>query len=453
MSTQTVLPGATNPANRGNLRLKSLSLRELNDSEALSLAIDVTVQDERLQFTSSFDTGTTVNMFSAKGETMEITTLSVGSILAENISASGDFALNALSVGSVTSDLIVDGGGFMPFLSVQEAHVGTLNIFGANTLSVGGNAVFKGGNFSIEGGEGAFTIERQISCGSNIRGQSSLSIGGHGDIANTLSIGSDTTIAGYTSVGGYATIQGAYLEVKGDLSVGGDDTTLDTNLSVSGALAVRQTSVFDQTVSVNGNLTTASKLSVGNAVRLSSILNVMSVSTFHARISVHGPFDVEGTTSIGGAITAADTLSVQGLTTIGTLSAGTSTLNSLAVRQNLSVAGDLIVEGNTITLNTSQVDIEDPIIEIGQGLSGETLAGIKIIKDIVAANNQSGFFRERASDDGNTPSFFAVYEDFNDSDTLNVVKTVGNFRASQLSTSSEAFLGGDLSVGGDITSR
>jgi predicted acyltransferase (DUF342 family) len=450
MSTQTVLPGATNPANRGNLRLKSLSLRELNESESLSLAIDVTVQDERLQFTSSFDTGTTVNMFSAKGDTMEMTTLSVGSILAENISASGNFALNALSVGSVTSDVIVDGGVFTPLLSVQEAHIGTLNIFGANTLSVGGNAVFKGGNFSIEGGEGALTIERQISCGSKITVQSSLSIGGHGDIADKLSIGSNTTIAGYTSVGGYATIQGAYLKVKGDLSVGGDDTTLDTNLSVSGALAVRQTSVFDQTVSVNGNLTTASRLSVGSAVRLSSILNVMSVSTFHARMSVHGPFDVEGTTSIGGAITAADTLSVQGLTTIGTLSAGTSTLNSLAVRQNLSVAGDLIVEGNTITLNTSQVDIEDPIIEIGQGLSGETLAGIKIIKDTVAANNQSGFFRERASDDGNTPSFFAVYEDFNDSDTLNVVKTVGNFRASQLSTSSEAFLGGDLSVGGDM---
>ena len=450
MSTQTVLPGATNPANRGNLRLKSLSLRELNDSEALSLAIDVTVQDQRLQFTSSFDTGTTLNMFSAKGETMEMTTLSVASILAENISASGNFVLNTLSVGSVTSDLSVGGGVFMPFLSVQEAHVGTLNIFGANTLSVGGNAVFKGGNFSIEGGEGALTIERQISCGSKITGQSSLSIGGHGDIADKLSIGSNTTIAGYTSVGGYATIQGAYLKVKGDLSVGGDDTTLDTNLSVSGALAVRQESVFDQTVSVNGNLTTASKLSVGSAVRLSSILNVMSVSTFHARVSVHGPFDVEGTTSIGGAITAADTLSVQGLTTIGTLSAGISVLNQLNVRGNTIIGGDLTVEGTTITLNTSQVDIEDPIIEIGQGLEAETIAGIKIIKDLSVGANQSGIFRERASDDGNTPSFFAVYEDFNDSDTLNIVKTVGNFRASQLSTSSEAFLGGDLSVGGDM---
>lgn len=450
MSTQTVLPGATNPANRGNLRLKSLSLRELNDSEALSLAIDVTVQEQRLQFTSSFDTGTTINMFSAKGETMEMTTLSVASILAENISASGNFALNVLSVGSVTSDLSVGGGAFTPFLSVQEAHVGTLNIFGANTLSVGGNAVFKGGSFSIEGGEGALVIERQISCGSNITGQSSLSVGGHGDIADTLSIGSATTIAGYQSVGGYATIQGAYLEVKGDLSVGGDDTTLDTNLSVSGALAVRQESVFDQTVSVNGNLTTASKLSVGSAVRLSSILNAMDVSTFHSRISVHGPFDVEGTTSIGGAITASDTLSVQGLTTIGTLSAGISVLNQLNVRGNTIIGGDLTVEGTTITLNTSQVDIEDPIIEIGQGLDAEKIAGIKIIKDLSVGASQSGIFRERASDDGNTPSFFAVYEDFNDSDTLNVTKTVGNFRASQLSTSSEAILGGDLSVGGDI---
>lgn len=445
-----IVPSALTPANRGNLRLKSLSLRELSDISSLSLAVDMTVLDERLQFTSSFDNGTSVNMFSAIGSTMEISTLSVSSILAENISASGDFAVNTLSVHAVSSDLSVGGQSFIPVLSVQVAHIGTLNIFEENTLSVGGNVIFAGGEFRVEGAEGKFEVSRTISAGASITGSGSLSIGSTADIAGAISAGSDLTVASYTSIGGFATIQGAYVEVAGDLSVGGDRTVLDTNLSVSGELTVRKDAVFDETVSVHGDVTTASKLSVGSAVRLSSILNVLSISTFHGRVSVHGPFDVEGTVSVGDAITAASTLSVSGLSTFGTLSAGVSTLDRLAVRTNLSVAGDLIVEGNTITLNTSQVDIEDPIIEIGQGLDGETLAGIKIIKDVTATNDQSGFFRERASDDGTTPAFFAVYENFNDTDTLNVVKAVGNFRMAQLSTSSDAFLGGALSVGGKV---
>lgn len=444
-----IIPSALTPANRGNLRLKSLSLRELDDTQSLSLAVDFTVTDQRLQFTSSLDDGSSVNMFSVIGSTAEITTLSVSSILAQNISASGDFALNELSVHAVSSVLSVGGSIYAPHLSVAVADVGTMNIFAPDTLSVGGNVVFAGGEFRIEGADGKFEVVRQISAGAAITGATSLSVGSVVVVGDSISAGASATIGSFTSIGGsLAVVSDA--EIGGDLSVGGTDTTLDTNLSVSGSLAVRQDAVFDQTLSVEGNLTTTNRLSVGSAVRLSSILNVMSISTFHARMSVHGPFDVEGTVSVGEAITAASTLSVQGLTTIGTLSAGVSTLDRLNVRTNLSVAGDLIVEGNTITLNTSQVDIEDPIIEIGQGLVGETLAGIKIIKDTTASNDQSGFFRERASDDGLTPSFFAVYEDFNDTDTLNVVKNVGNFRVGQLSTSAEAFLGGSLSVGGRV---
>jgi len=442
-----IIPSALTPANRGNLRLKSMSLRELDDTQSLSLAVDFTLTNQRLQLTSSLDNGTSVNMFSVIGSTSEMTTLSVSTILAQDISTSGKIFVDELSVNGVSSDLSISGHVYAPYISVAVADVGTMNIFAPDTLSVGGNVVFAGGEFRIEGTEGKFEVARQISAGASITGAQNISVGGNANIVGSLSLGSSATIGTFTSIGGSLAVV-SDTEVGGNLSVSGSNTTLDTDLSVSGSLAVRQDAVFDQTLSVEGNLTTANRLSVGSAVRLSSILNVMSISTFHDRMSVHGPFDVEGTMSIGEAITAASTLSVQGLSTIGTLSAGVTTLDRLLVRQNLSVAGDLIVEGNTITLNTSQVDIEDPIIEIGLG--GESLAGIKIVKDIVAANNQSGFFREKASDDGTTPSFFAVYEDFNDNDTLNVIKNVGDFRAAQLSTSSGAFLGGTLSVGGRV---
>lgn len=441
----TTLPAVSTvtPSNRGNLRLKSLSLRELEDT--LSLAVDFTVTNQRLQLTSSLDDGTSVNMFSVIGSTSEMTTLSVSTILAENISTSGTLFLDELSVNGLISDLSVGGSIYAPYISVQVADVGTMNVFAPDTLSVGGNVVFAGGTFQVAGDDGGFEVARSLSCGAGILGQS-LVLGDSANVAGSLSVGGITAFTSSTSIGGRLDVA-SDTEVAGSLSVSGLNTTLDTDLSVSGELAVRQDAVFDQALSVEGNLTTSNRLSVGGAVRLSSILNVMSISTFHGSMSVHGPFDVEGTVTIGEGITA-DTLSVQGLSTLGTLSVGLATLNNLQVRQNLSVAGDLIVEGNTITLNTSQVDIEDPIIEIGTG--GESLAGIKIVKDTVAANNQSGIFREKASDDGTTPSFFAVYEDFNDTDSLNIIKTVGDFRVAQLSTSSGAFLGGTLSVGGRV---
>ena len=40
------IPSALTPANRGNLRLKSMSLRELDDSQSLSLAVDFTVTNQ-----------------------------------------------------------------------------------------------------------------------------------------------------------------------------------------------------------------------------------------------------------------------------------------------------------------------------------------------------------------------------------------------------------------------
>ena len=444
-----IVPTATHPANRGNLRLKSLTLRELDTTSALSLAVDLTVEEQRLKFVSNFDSGANTPMFSALGSTLEVDTLSVASIIGTNLEL-GDGRLDVveLSVQGVSSELSVAGNAYMPLLSAQVAHIGTLNIFGANTLSVGGRAVFDGGDVAFSGADGKFEIARQVSVGSHATINGRLSVGGDAILSGYLSVAENITAETYFSVGGFATMQGPYVEMKGDLSVGGTDTTLDTNLSVSGELVVRDSAVFDSSLSTNGDLTTAAKLSVGNSVRLSNILNVVGASTFHNKVSVHGPLDVLGTVSIGGDVTTDASLSVSSLATLGTLSAGSTTVHEMKVRNNLSVHGDLIVEGTTITLNTSQVDIEDPIIEIGTG--GEALAGIKIVKDTVATNNQSGFFREKASDDGTTPAYFAVYEEFNDSDSNNIVKTVGDLRAGMLSTSSSAFLGGPLSVGGQL---
>lgn len=439
-----IIPSATNPGNRGNLRLKSLSLREI-DSDALSLSVDLTVLDERLSFTASKADGSRVNMFSAIGGTMELTTLSVSSILAADISASGNFAINSLSVGGVTSDLSIQGQLTASRISVQDAYFGHVEVFGANTLSVGGNVIFDGEKVKIVGESGVFEVERQVSAGGSITTASLLSVGSH------ARIGGDTRIAGSAyaaldlSVGGDTRL-GADVGIAGRLDVDGAEVTFANGLSVGGAALVRGPVTTAGGVSTSGSLLAAGKLSVGQAVRLSSVLSVLSTSTFHGAMSTHGRAIFSQDLSVGQALVS-NSLSTAFLGTFGSLSAGTTTASLMNIISDLSVGGNLIVQGNVTTLNTHQVDIEDPIIEIGTGSEG--LAGVKIIKDTVETNNQSGIFREAEGQDGTEP-FFAVYEDFSIRDPLNPVKLVANFRTGQLSTNANAIFGGPLSVGGSV---
>lgn len=439
-----VIPTATNPANRGNLRLKSLSLREVDLSNSLSLSVDLNVASERLQITAAKGDGSTINMFSALGQTFEVTTLSVSSILASDISASGNLTSSTLSVGTVTSGLSISGDITGTKLSVQNAYFEHVEIFGSNTLSVSGKVFFDADEIEFAGSDGTFIVERVISVGNTIVTGSDISVGGNVTTRSFLSTGSDLTVGSYVSVASYALI-GGYTQIKGDLSIGGQTTSLQNDLSVGGVAVISGITTLGDSLSTHGDITTSSTLSVAGAVRLSSRLNVLSVCTIHGTMSTAGAITAANDLSVGSKLICSD-LSVASLATLGSLSAGSSTIQSLNVQSHLSIAGNLIVEGTTTTLNTHQVDIEDPIIEIGNG--ADALAGVKIIKDSTESNDQAGIFREAAGIDG-TPAFFAVYEDFNIA-IGSENKEVGNLRVAQLSTASGSatFLGGTLSVGG-----
>eukprot|EP00966_Prymnesium_polylepis_P211478 4897089-Prymnesium_polylepis.1 len=181
-----------------------------------------------------------------------------------------------------------------------------------------------------------------------------------------------------------------------------------------------------------------------------------SSTTLEDDLSVGGFSVLNDSLSVGGSVgVISERISVGSFATVSALSAGATTLLYAKVQGNLSIAGNLVVEGTTTTINTSQIDIEDPIIEIGDG---EALCGVKIIKDNTAdeSGNQSGMFREAEADDG-TPAFFAFYEDFDidDPNPVNHVKNVGNLRIQQLSASGELYLSSTASIGGavDIVGR
>jgi UDP-3-O-[3-hydroxymyristoyl] glucosamine N-acyltransferase len=386
-------------------------------------------------------------MFSALGSTVEIPILSVSSAICGDSSISGTTTLNELSVHGVSSQLSVNGYVFVEdMLSVQ----GDVNV---------GSDMFVNGNVSL-GSEvdvvGRTQILSTLSVGGDATLGSMASIGGDVDIVgrtqvlSTLSVGGDATLGSVASIGGDVDIVGR-TQVLSTLSVG-DDFTLNTHASVGGEVDIVGRTQVLSTLSVGDDVTVATKASVGGAVRLSSVLNVGSSTTLEDDLSVGGFAIVNDSLSVGGSVgMICERISVGSFATVSALSTGTLTFFSAKVQGNLSIAGNLVVEGTTTTINTSQIDIEDPIIEIGDG---EALCGVKIIKDGSGdeSGNQSGMFREAAADDG-TPAFFAFYEDFDitsDPNPANHVKSVGNLRIQQLSASGELYLSSTASIGGAV---
>mgnify|MGYP002629380408 CR=1 FL=1 len=393
----TVIPSATDATRRGNLKLKSLSLK---DSNNLSLAVDMTVTDERLVIATNDGTTTNV-MFSVLGTTLEMPTLSVSNTLAGDLSASGVTTLNILSVHAVSSGLSVGGASLLVGPVVTE-----------DSISVA-NALTTQGGVSVGG---TLDVGSTLLASGNVLLQSQLSVTGETILSNTLEVkGPSSTFHGAVRAGS--------LSVQGDVYV---DNVLFVNVSAVSVAAL---------LHIDNSVVTTSTLSVAGAARLSNILHVTG-----DRIVADGDLSVQGGVAFGGMLSVggsegvvSERLSVGTFATLAALSSGASTLLSAKVQGDLSIAGNLIVEGTTTTINTATIDIEDPIIEIG---GGEALCGVKIIKDSDSAAAQSGMFREGVADDG-TPAFFAFYESFNvsDADPSNHVKTVGDLRIAGLSTS------------------
>ena len=71
--------------------------------------------------------------------------------------------------------------------------------------------------------------------------------------------------------------------------------------------------------------------------------------------------------SVGGSITVASSA------TVGTLFAGTSTLGNVTVNGTALITGNLTVQGQQTIINSTQVSIEDPVIDVGTGINNTPL--------------------------------------------------------------------------------
>ncbi len=303
------------------------------------------------------------------------TTQNVYDTVATTVNAFG--AATAIDIGATTGTITINNPtlvGTQTTQNVYDTVATTVNAFGdATSIDVGANT-------------GTIVINNPTIRGSqttqNIYDTVATTVNAFGD-ATAIDIGATTgtiTINNPTLVGTQTT-QNVYDTVATTVNAFGAATTIDLG-ATTGTLTINNPTVVGTqttqnlyntvatTVNAFGAATTinfGSLIFTGNTIDTndSSGITFIPAVTFNSDIranDIRADQDViiQRNTSVGSDLT------VQGNTTIGS---------------SLTVQGDLVVNGNTVTLNTSTLDVEDLNITIAKGsptASAANGAGISV---------------------------------------------------------------------------
>ena len=232
------------------------------------------------------------------------------------------------------------------YLVTANANIDNLVVnTGAN---VTGNITIPQGNFFI--GNGHYLTGITVSAGSGIlNGNSNIAVMPNGNI--TFSVAQTANVATIASTG-------IYSNYFGD---GGNLNNI-TGSNVTGNVTSAITANF---ANYAGNITLAAQ---GNITSLGLLtgLNVNGYTSFIGNANVLGNLNLSsGNANLGNIYGTILTASQPNITSVGNLTA-------LNVTGNL-VAGNLTVIGTTTYINSTTVDIKDPIIQLGTGANGAAL--------------------------------------------------------------------------------
>jgi len=218
--------------------------------------------------------------------------------------------------------------------------------------------------------------------------------------------------------------------IDGDLIAGPsllDSVAVTNNASVSGTLDVYGASTL-ASASVTGNTTVGGTLGVTGATTLAGLT---------AGASTLASASVTNNATVGG------TLDVTGATTVTTIaSSGAATLNSATVTNNLTVSGDatvvgsLTVQGTLTSIQTTNTEIKDAIINLNQG---ETGAGV--------SSGTSGLAILR----GSSADATVLWNESAQAFTLKVGSAYANLAVKDIAVNGDATVTGAATVAGAVT--
>jgi hypothetical protein len=176
------------------------------------------------------------------------------------------------------------------------------------------------------------------------------------DVNSNILPNTDNTYALGSSSKKWSDVRSVLLTTTGDATIGGD-------VAVNGGDLTTSQTTF------NLLNTTATTLNVGGAATTLEIGAATGTTNINNNLDVDGDVNIDGgdltvsTTTFNLANTTATTLNIGGAATSLNLGAATGTTT---VGNNLTVTGDLTVSGNTTTLNTETLEVEDKNIIIAK---------------------------------------------------------------------------------------
>ena len=135
------------------------------------------------------------------------------------------------------------------------------------------------------------------------------------------------------------------------------------------------------------------------------------------------------TFAIGQSVGTGDNVEFNNVTVGGTLNSDDITASTLTASGNVSVTGDLTVNGTTTTVNSTTVSIADPVFEIGSDSSDDNLdRGIKFVYNDGTA--KVGFFGM----DDSTGKFVALSSATDTSSVFSGTAMAATFGATEVSS-------------------
>ena len=234
-------------------------------------------------------------------------------------------------------------------------------------LADGSSYLIAGTNVTItSGASGAVTIAASggggSPGGSNTQIQYNADGAFDGKSTLTFASGTDTLTVTNASI---TSLTASFVTSSGDYLIGG-------NVTVAGDVAVNGgdlTTTLATATLFNTNATTVTI--AGGATSGTTVGNATGGVTLNGTATVTGDLAVNGATSAD--ITTTTTTATLFNTTATTLNIGQaattvsigSTSGDTTIRNNLTVKGDLFISGSTTTIDSTVVEIQDPVIGLG----------------------------------------------------------------------------------------
>ena len=311
--------------------------------------------------------------------------------------------------GTVYQDSAIVGVNAYMTLSDNEIDVST----GGLTLDVAGDI-----SLDADGGD-VLLKDAGTTFGTLTNDGNNLIVKSGSTTAITLS-GADTTLAGTLAVTGDSTLNGA-VTVSGSHNVtinAGNLTLSSGNATIGGTLSV--------TGEITGNASTATKLATARTITIDGDVDATATSfdgtgnitltttldTVNSNVGSFGSATAVPVVTVNakGLVTAVSTSSITTSLTVGADSGTNDAValasdvldfegttnevetsvsnnkikiglpNDVTIGNNLTVTGDLEVQGTTVTLNTANLDIEDSTVRLAKNattLSATDGAGIE----------------------------------------------------------------------------